>query len=247
MPQNVTIHINRFRYFPAGDMPPPTLDPGEVHLWWSVLDLPDAHTASLAATLSREEMTRVDRLGGDRRARFIAAHGILRILLGRYLNQRPEAIPCCCDTSGKPRLMDSGAPPMLHFSLSHSHEMGLFGFCANRVIGVDIEQIRPVGTMDAIAKRFLSGPEREALGKAGLLRKPALFFQLWTMKEACVKATGEGLRGLKEMEIPDGRAAGDHEDKGLITDRSGRPWLIRPVALPGGYAAAVAVEAYPRQ
>lgn len=227
-------------------MHPRTLGPGEVHLWWSVLDLPDAQTASLAATLSREEMTRADRLRGGKQARFIAAHGILRMILSLYLNRPPESLLCVHDASGKPRLMDAGVPPKMHFSLSHSHEMGLFGFCANRVIGVDIEQIRPVGTMDAIAKRFFSGPEREAMREAEPSRKPALFFQLWTMKEACVKATGEGLRGLKGIEIPGGRSAGDHGDGKYLTDRSGKCWLIHPVAVTTGYASAVAVAADPQ-
>lgn len=247
MNRNVTFCINRFQPFPDPAPAPGDLAPGEVHLWWSVLDLPDARTASLAATLSREEMTRADRLRGGGRARFIAAHGILRMILSHYLNRPPESLPCGREASGKPCLLSDGAPTKLHFSLSHSQGMGLFGFCSDRMIGVDIEQIRPVGNMDAIAERFFSGPEREALREAGPSRKPTLFFQLWAMKEACVKATGEGLRGLKGIEIPGGRADRDHEDEGLITDRSGKCWLIRPVAAATGYAAAVAVESHPRQ
>jgi len=246
MNRNVPLYIQQFQPFHDPDTDPGDLAPDAIHIWWALLDLPDSRNATLAATLNAEETTRADRLGGTRRQRFIATRGILRMLLGRYLDQRPEAVPCGRDPSGKPRLTDPEVLPKMHFSLSHSNEMALFGFCPNRIIGVDIEQIRPVDNWEAIAERLFSTAERMALREAEPSRRPTLFFRLWTMKEAWVKATGEGLGGLRGIEIPGGHAAGDHGDGECLTDRSGRSWMIRTVTVAAGYAAAVAVTADPR-
>lgn len=214
-----------------------------VHIWWSLLDLCDENTASFAAVLNAAEKTRASRLVGVRRRRFIAAHGILRVLTGGYLDQRPESVRFSRDASGKPHLMDDAGPAEIHFSLSHSHQMGLFGFCPNRVIGVDIEQIRSNSRLDAIAGRMFTMSECTAFRESDPWSRPALFFQLWTMKEAWAKATGEGLRGLKGIEIPGCHAAADHGEWTYCEDRMKTSWLIRPVETLSGYAAAVAVAA----
>jgi 4'-phosphopantetheinyl transferase len=246
MNRNLPFYIQQFQPFHDQDPCPGDLAVDMIHIWWARLDLPDDRTASFAAMLDAEEKSRACRMGGVHQQRFIAAHGILRMLLGRYLNQRPETVPCGRDASGKPRLTDTAGPSKMHFSLSHCRQMGLFGFCPNRVIGVDIEQIRPISNMDAIAERLFSMSERTALREAGPSYRPALFFQLWTMKEACAKATGEGLRGLKGIEIPGDHAAGDQGGWKYGADRTGKSWMIRPVETLSGYAAAVAVAADPR-
>ncbi|RJP46311.1 MAG: 4'-phosphopantetheinyl transferase superfamily protein [Desulfobacteraceae bacterium] len=246
MNRSLPFYIQQFHPFHDQAPCPGDLAVDMIHIWWALLDLPDVCTTSFSAMLNTEEKTRTYRMSGVHRQRFIAARGILRMLLGHYLEQRPETVPCGRDASGKPRLTDTAGPPKIHFSLSHCRHMGLFGFCPNRVIGVDIEQIRPISNMDAIAQRLFSAPERTALREAGSSCRPALFFQLWTMKEAWAKATGEGLRGFKGIEIPGDHAAGDKGEWTYCTDRMRKSWLLRPVETLSGYAAAVAVAADPR-
>jgi 4'-phosphopantetheinyl transferase len=242
---NLPFYIQQFQPFHDQAPCPGDLAFDMIHIWWALLDLPDARTASLAAMLDAEEKFRAGRMGGVHRKRFIAARGILRLLLGRYLEQRPETVSCSRDASGKPRLTDTAGPPKMHFSLSHCRQMGLFGFCPNREIGADIEQIRPISNMDAIAERLFSMSEHTALREAGPSRRPALFFQLWTMKEAWAKATGKGLRSLKGIEIPGGHAAGDQGGWKYCADRTRKSWMIRPFETLSGYAAAAVVAADP--
>lgn len=78
-----------------------------------------------------------------------------------------------------------------HISLSHA-EAGIAVIVAQQPCGIDIEISRRVA-MEKIAARYFSRPENESLLATPEAERPALFFRLWTLKEASVKALGEGL------------------------------------------------------
>ncbi len=254
MNEYLSLHISRFQPFTKAQAhadsdtapKPENALSGGIHLWWARLDLPDARIAWLAAVLNPEEKNRADRLRGQRQRRFIAARGMLRILLGRYQDRKPEAVFLGRDAKGKPCVFSRDQnTSSIHFNLSHSGEMGLFGFSGDRAIGVDIEQIRAIDNRNAIARRFFAEPEFAALCRAGIPIKPALFFRLWTMKEAWVKASGQGLLGLRQVNpisLPGDCRAHNREDWQCVTDQSGYSWMLRPCGITAGYAAAVAVS-----
>lgn len=86
-----------------------------------------------------------------------------------------------------------------YFNLSHSGNMVLCAVSENPV-GCDIEKIEKPTLR--IAKRFFTENENTYLEKFEENQKAEEFFRLWTMKEAYVKMTGEGLTSsLKEFEI----------------------------------------------
>ena len=60
-------------------------------------------------------------------------------------------------------------------------------------VGVDIERLRPLSDMDALAERVFSAAERQALAQVPADRKAEAFFAGWTRKEAYIKARGEGI------------------------------------------------------
>jgi phosphopantetheinyl transferase len=66
------------------------------------------------------------------------------------------------------------------------------------------------------------------------------FYQYWTLKEAYLKATGDGISRLRDIEI-----MFSENCTCRVLDR-GRPmdekWSIAPVTTPSGYAGALAVE-----
>lgn len=78
----------------------------------------------------------------------------------------------------------------IHFNNSHS---GDWIVCAvhELPIGIDIEKINPIDF--AIAKRFFSETENIELFKKEGQAKLEYFFDLWTLKESYIKATGKGL------------------------------------------------------
>ena len=87
---------------------------------------------------------------------------------------------------GKPVLADY---PDIHFSLSHCRE-AVACVVGSRPVGIDVESVRPLKeslvryTMSEIEQQKIFGAENPAL----------MFTRLWTMKEASLKLTGEGLR-----------------------------------------------------
>jgi 4'-phosphopantetheinyl transferase len=75
---------------PAGH---PLLGSGEVHVWRAALDVPMAQLQQLQNLLSDDEIRRAERFfSADDRNHFIAARGLLRVILGRYLDRAPQQV-----------------------------------------------------------------------------------------------------------------------------------------------------------
>lgn len=81
--------------------------------------------------------------------------------------------------------------PELGFNLSHSGDWIVLATASHGQVGVDIETIDPTFPALEIAEEFFLLEERRWIRKGA---DPTLrFFQLWTAKEALMKATGEGM------------------------------------------------------
>ncbi|HEY9646598.1 MAG TPA: 4'-phosphopantetheinyl transferase, partial [Chroococcidiopsis sp.] len=126
-----------------------------VHVWMACLERSPADQTMLYGLLSADEQERAARFYFELdRQRFIASRGLLRQILGRYLDCDPQAIAFSYAERGKPLLMgDFGgdpsgdkAPCAVQFNLSHSGAIALYAIGQDRRIGIDIEQIRPMPT-----------------------------------------------------------------------------------------------------
>jgi 4'-phosphopantetheinyl transferase len=201
--------------------------PDEVHVWLARLD-PETEQSwcrRVAATTA-EERDRASRFRrAEDRERYLAAHGALRLLLGRYLTCDPLTLHFAVSTNGKPFLENQE----LQFNLSHSGGIALIAVAQSRQVGADIEQVRPMPDLQAVAARVCTPVELVRLsGLAGRERECA-FFAMWTRKEALAKATGEGIGAI----VGDGS-----EDLGGGDGR----WTVTEVNVVPGYAACVAAE-----
>jgi 4'-phosphopantetheinyl transferase len=172
----------------------------QVHIWRANLGLSTPEIEELTSLLSTDEIARANKFRFVRhRCRFIAARGILRQLLGNYLAANPRSLVFSYSDRGKPRLAQNLS---LQFNISHSQEYALFGFTLNHLIGVDIEYQRAMPDALKIAQRFFSPREYTMLEAVAIEQQSKLFFQLWTAKEAYLKATGTGLAAsLSSIEI----------------------------------------------
>ena len=160
-----------------------------VDLWRLHLALPATDEELLQRVLSEDELTRANRFKfeGDRR-RFMVARGQLRNILGRYLGTDPQKLAFSYGPRGKPHL---AAP--VGFNVSHSEELALVAVACQRIVGVDLEAIRVIRDFEKIAERFFSSRENAELAGMQDIERQEAFFRCWTLKEAYVKATGDGL------------------------------------------------------
>ena len=176
------------------------------------------------------------------------ARGVLRQLLGYYLHTEPKKIEFSYSDRGKPLLREPSPVSPLQFNLSHSQEYALYGFTYNRPIGVDLEYLREMPDLIKIARRFFSTRESELLSRTNNESRAKLFFQLWTAKEAYLKAIGTGLSGsLASVEIaidrvPSPRLLAVRGDRLIATE-----WSLYFCVPATGYIAAVVVKSRSQQ
>jgi 4'-phosphopantetheinyl transferase len=208
------------------------------------LDQPDIRVAELFAVLDSEERTKARRFHFCKdQKRFIVARGILRILLGRYINKPPAEISLSYSAFGKPALACASGEHPLRFNLSHSHALALYAFTYGRQVGIDVEYIRADLASVQLAERFFSAEEAAVLRVLDPELRPEAFFNCWTRKEAYIKAKGEGLsyplHCFAVSMLPGEPAAlRNIEEEGEEISR----WSLQDLKLAPGYTAALAVE-----
>ena len=88
---------------------------------------------------------------------------------------------------GKPSLAER---PDLHFNLSHAEGVTAC-IVSDSECGIDCECVRPCRMR--VAKRAFSPQENARLENAEGEERDMLFFRIWTLKEAYVKALGTGI------------------------------------------------------
>ncbi|NET55757.1 MAG: 4'-phosphopantetheinyl transferase superfamily protein [Symploca sp. SIO2E6] len=228
--------------------PPPqnlVLSEEDVHIWRAKLDLPVVQIQQLAQTLSTDEQQRADKFYFEKdKKHFIAGRGFLRVILARYLDLEPAQLKFAYSSRGKPTLANITPGGTVDFNLSHSRGMALYAVTRNRQIGIDLEYIRSVSDVDQLAKRFFSPRESAVISSLSPEQKQEEFFKAWTGKEAYLKATGDGLAGLEEVEIflNPGKPAALLNIQG--DQQAASNWCLYPLAVAPGYLAAVAVKGH---
>ena len=213
----------------------------EVHVWRIRLDRSDADVESLSAWLSDDELRRKRRfLKPLHQARFAVGRGVLRAVLGRYLERDPGAVEFRYGEHGKPHLAPSMGADCA-FNLTHSHDLALLAVTQSAAVGVDLEEVRPVTHSQGIADSYFT--ERESAFLSGCAERSHLdgFFHLWTCKEAYLKACGKGLaKPLREVEVSLPPEAEPRYE--AIGGDSETAWTLRTFVPQSGFRGAVAVE-----
>jgi 4'-phosphopantetheinyl transferase len=171
----------------------PAFPADEVHVWSASLNLPDETLARFTHTLSHDELERAARYALEKpRQQFIAARGILRELLGRYLDIPPGEVHFQYTPRGKPLLAIERPGHELQFNLAHSEGRALLAFALRQHVGVDLEKIRTVPDAEAMAARYFTPEEAAEIRTGHGDEQSRRFFNCWTRKEAYLKALGEG-------------------------------------------------------
>jgi 4'-phosphopantetheinyl transferase len=222
----------------------PELKTNEIHVWQGRLDFQDAPISELFESLSGEERQRASGFHfSTDRFRFMRSRGLLRMLLGRYLETDPARVKLTYGSNGKPELAADSSPSDLTFNLSHSEVVVLYAIARGRRIGVDIERIRPGLSRERIPEHFFSPTEVRALRALPAMLQPSAFLACWTRKEAYLKARGDGLTvPLNEFEV----SVEPNEPPRLLKIRNdpeeAARWTLWHIEPARGYVASVAAE-----
>lgn len=196
--------------------------------------------------LDETERARAARLRtAELRQNFIAAHVVVRQVLGWVLCCDPAALEFTTDTHGKPHLRGHD----LCFNLSHSGGHALVALGRVERIGVDLEVRERLRDADRLAPRILAQVELDAFTALPMHVRADALLRAWTRKEAILKAIGLGLPGGMEHVVLDGspHLIGDFtalpQLAGLaVHDLPVDPALVAAVALDQGAAAPLTIR-----
>lgn len=213
----------------------------EVVIWTASLLASQDVLAVYASLLTLEEAAQAASFRYQHlRDSYVVAHGTTRQMLSAILGLDAQEIEISHGKNGKPELPPSSG---LHFNLAHSGEFMALAVTRMASVGVDIEQVRSMSDTRSLAEAFFAREECDQLPCA----EPGLsagFFRCWTLKEAFLKSTGEGLsRSLDSFAV----RFNDIARTGLlrICNPSDDPakWTLQSFEVRPGYIGALAIRA----
>jgi len=196
----------------------------EVHVWRIALDSAAVDLPERLDTLSSDERARADRFRfPSDRAAYVLTRAIARELLADYCGVAPTMLTFDYGPAGKPRLTGDNAP---RFNISHSGMLAVIAI-ARREVGIDVERRKP--PLPEVSPAVFSANEAREIRSAD---DPLIaFYDIWTRKEALVKAMGTGL-GKSVSDLVVGRR-GDMTIKGVH---------LRSLDIGAEYSGAVAMD-----
>lgn len=217
---------------------------GACHLWyWRPPVFAEPARRRALAFLSPDDSARYARyLVPGAAQTFLAARLLVQTVLAAYASLLPAAWRFETNRWGRPYIANPEAPPGLLFNLSHKPGVVtcLVGF--DRDLGVDVEHCAARPYLFDIASRFFSPAEASALMALPEEDRVRRFYELWTLKEAYIKARGVGLSlGLANFSFsPSGNTAAVRFEPGFDDDPE--TWDFRLFRLVEEHLIATAVR-----
>jgi 4'-phosphopantetheinyl transferase len=141
--------------------------------------------------LTDDERQRLERFHFERdRQLFLAARALLRCSLSRASGVPPGDWRFQAGAHGRPEIAAPASP--LRFNVSHTPGLAMVSVAVGRDVGVDVERVPGSVPFDVVDRSFAPS-ERALVRSAPPEEQPDLFAEIWTLKEAYVKARGLGL------------------------------------------------------
>ena len=231
--------------------------------WWSpfgAIDDIDVIHVALGPDPMREKaaVAWLDRAEEERRRRFRIARprrefalcrAALRANLCKVLDCTNDRLSFGFHDHGKPFALVEDRAAAIGFNVSHTTSHGLIAFASRgrprRRIGVDAEVRRTGRDFDRIAERVFGPQERAALAASWGEDKVRLFYRLWTLKEALIKALGTGFSlGPSRFEIPSTMIRGMDGGTFRFPHQPADTWQLACLG-DARFAAAIAYEIDP--
>lgn len=199
----------------------------------------------LLAFLGDEERVRHARFRFESdRDIYLVAHALTRRMLGRVIGVPSGALEFAAGEHGRPELVAPEAARGFRFNLSHTHGLVACSVTRGADIGVDVEYAERRVDILGVARQVFSPVEVAGLATLSGTEQRERFFELWTLKEAYIKAIGKGLSApLRSITFdpaqPDPVPVTFGPD---VADDSGR-WCLRRFRVGSEHRLALALAA----
>lgn len=132
------------------------------------------------------------------REQYLAARVVCRTTLSRYTGVDPSQWRFGEGPYGKPTIIEPDRFRPLRFNMTHTDDLTVCAVTRAGEVGVDAEEMSSTPEVSLLARHFLSRHAQEQLARLPLRERAARFFEQWVLKEAYVKANGEGLAFASE-------------------------------------------------
>lgn len=185
---------------PTGSAPPRRgfSLPGDGLDLWLLFTGNDNGTDALpgdATLLDPTERHRYQRLGARPVGqRYLRTRWLVRTTLSRYQAVAPGRWQFVTGAHGRPEI--ASPESRLRFNLAHTDSLIVCAVTVDAAVGVDVECTQRSNRLAAIAERFFAGPELRQLRARPPAQRIDGFFDIWTLKEAYLKARGLGVAGM---------------------------------------------------
>lgn len=121
-----------------------------------------------------------------------AARAALRSALSDHIDVPADQISF--DRAERGRLvLGPGMPSGVAFNMARSYGLALVAVSTAAAIGVDVEAVRSIHNLAAVARRVLRADACAAIAGAPLAQRELRFFREWVRHEARLKCRGTGL------------------------------------------------------
>lgn len=168
----------------------------------------------------------------------------LLAMLGAYLSLPADDVLLEISAHGRPALAGTRRDAF-SFNWSHSHDQALIAIARGVTPGVDLERLRPHPRAVLIAQRYFSPDEAASLEALPPDQRDRAFLELWTAKEAVLKALGRGLAfGLHRLSIS---GSSDVPVLGRLDGHEANRWQLRRLTLDDAHIGTLAWLGPPRR
>ena len=208
---------------------------------------PDALRETAArGWLDATEHQRLRRFAAARpRREFALCRAALRALLCGHLDCENAQLSFGVSGRGKPFALVDAAPAAIDFNVSHSGPHGLIAVTRAGRVGIDVEDRAPPRDIDAAAALTFAAAELAELAAAGEACRTRLFYRIWTLKEALIKALGTGFAtDPSQFEIPPAMRQGARRSTWRFPQLSAAQWQLENLGN-ADFAAAIVTELGP--
>lgn len=173
-------------------------------------------------------------------------HGRTPLLsvLATYLGTGAGQIALATGEYGRPALA-LAHDQSLGFNWSHSGSHALIALGRHVTPGIDVERLRERPRALAIAERFFSAGEVAGLAGLPPAERTLAFLELWTAKEAVLKALGRGIAfGLDRLSVA---ASAERLSLQQLEGDDVDAWQLQRLAVGPALVAALAWRGGPRR